>query len=243
MAAMNPAAFLGGLANLTAQLATNQQALLKQQQDQHDRDIEVRRMEDRTKALIEAAFDPTRSAAFCRQLSQHSNQHLKDAEHIALQAVPLSLRDTFADRVKEMKALCTEEHYNIQALLQVVYDMKANTCFEQKHLLQERLQASKLQLTSLTDVQAFLAEQLELFKLKGFLQRIEAWENSPTRDPGQAAGRTFPSIEEQPRVAPQAETTAELRARKEKEFVEHVFSKCMSPDVTMAIKGKLNALN
>ena len=147
---------LNGLAALTAEFATAQQAMLKQQQTQHDRAIEVQRMESRTKAIIDAAFDPSRSAAFCRKLHQHAGGHPKDAEHIAQQAMPITMRDAFRERVAQMKALCTTVHFNAQALLQVVYDMKTNTCFEQKVLLQSKLQDTKLHLTSKSDVQAFL---------------------------------------------------------------------------------------
>ena len=103
--ANNDAGLLNGLADITAQFAASQQALLRQQQQQHDRAIEVQRMESRTKALIAATFDPLRSASFCRKLHQHTGQHHKDAEFIALQAMPLSIRDTFRDRVAQMKAL------------------------------------------------------------------------------------------------------------------------------------------
>ena len=230
---------LDGLAGLTAQFAAAQKAMLLQQQAQHDRAIEVQRMASRSKAIIDAAFDPLRSAAFCRKLYQHAGNHPNDAEHIAQQAMPINMRDAFRERVTQMKTLCTTDHFNAQALLQVVYDMKTNTCFEQKVLLQTRLQDTKLHLTSKSDVQAFLTQQQELFNLEGFLLRLEAWETSPTRDPGQGEPRTFPTVDEQPQ---EGENATQLRVRKEKEFVEHVFSKRMSPGITLAIQGKLSAL-
>ena len=237
--ANNENSLLNGLAALTAQFAASQQAVLKQQQTQHDRAIEVQRMESRTKALIDDAFDPLRSAAFCRKLHQHAGSHPKDAEFIAQQAMPLSMRDTFRERAAQIKALCAPNHFDAQALLQVVYDMKTNTCFEQKVLLQTRLQDTKLNLTSKSDVQAFLTQQQELFNLEGFLLRLEAWEASPTRDPGQGEPRTFPTVDEQPQ---EGENATQLRVRKEKEFVEHVFAKRMSPEITMAIQYKLSSL-